>query len=381
MEKAYKYRLYPNKAQQESLEKHFGATRWVFNYGLQRKIEEYQKNKKNLSCFQIANELPKLKEKEETKWLKEINAQSLQMALRQLDNAYTAFFKKQSSFPKFKSKKNKKSFSLPQYNKIDFENEESVLSKIGKIKIAVDRRFEGRIIRATISKNSINQYFVSYIVDSKEEKIKPKKIMEKTTIGIDLGIKDFAVLSDGQRIENPRILKKSEQRLKILQRRLSRKEKGSQNRIKTRCKVAKLYNKISNQRSDFLHKLTHKLTHENQVDTYVLETLKVKNMIKNHCLARSILDAGWSEFIRQMKYKCDWYGKNLLFVGQFEPSSKMCGCGHIKNDLTLADREWKCEKCGIINDRDLLASQNIKRFAFRAGDARRACGVASLEER
>lgn len=364
MELSYKYRLYPNKTQQQILEKHFGATRWIYNYGLENKIKAYQKDKSNLSCFQISSELPKLKSNKETEWLKEINAQSLQMSLRQLDNAYTKFFKKQNKFPKFKSKKDKNSFSIPQGNSIDFKNVKAKFVKLGEIKIIIDRQFIGRIIKATISKNKVNQYFVSYTVDEKFEIIKPKKIKDKTTIGIDLGLKSFAVLSDGRTIENPKYFNKNEKRLTILQRRLSKKQKGSQNIKKANLKVAKLHNKISNQRSYFLHNFTHQLTHDNQVDTYAIENLNVKGMMKNHCLAKAIGDVSWGEFIRQLTYKSKWYGKNLIVIGRFEPSSKMCSCGYVNKDLTLADRKWTCPKCQTTHDRDLLAAQNIKKFAL-----------------
>ena len=364
IEKGYKYRLYPNKEQQQILEQHFGATRWIFNYGLERKIQVYQKDKSQISCFQIANELPKLKKQKETEWLKEINAQSLQMSLRQLDNAYTAFFRKQNKFPNFKSKKSKQTFSIPQGNKIDWENKKAQFIKLGAIKIKIDRQFYGRIIRATISKNNINQYFVSYCVESEEIVKKPKKVKEKTTIGIDLGIKIFAALSDGRKIENPKYLKKSEQRLKILQRRLSKKQKGSKNRKKAVYKVAKLHNKIKNQRLNFLHNITAQLVRDNQTDTYAIEDLNIAGMVRNHHLAQAISDASWSEFIRQLSYKSRWFGKNLLIIGRFEPSSKMCSCGYINGNLTLADRDWTCPKCNQLNDRDLLAARNIKHFAL-----------------
>ena len=362
MNKGYKYRIYPNKNQQVLLEKHFGATRWIFNYGLQRKIEKYQKEKKSLSCFQISKELPELKKKNE--WLKEINAQSLQMSLRSLDNAYTAFFKKHNKFPRFKTKKGRQAFSIPQGNKIDWENRKASFFKLGKIKIRVDRKFEGKILKATISRNNINQYFVSYTVEEDIKLPKPKKIKEKTTIGIDLGIKDFAILSNGKKIKNPKYLKNSEQRLKVLQKRLSRKKKGSQNRKKARFRVAKLYNKISNQRSNFLHNFTYQLTHDSQVDTIAIENLNVKGMMKNHHLAKAIADVSWGEFVKQLTYKCKWYGKNLLVIGRFEPSSKMCSCGYINHDLKLSDREWVCPKCGRKHDRDILAANNIKKFAL-----------------
>jgi len=365
IEKSYKYRLYPNKDQQTLLEKHFGATRWIFNYGLEKKIKTYQKTKKNLSCFQIMNELPKLKKKRKTEWLKEINAQSLQMALRQLDNAYTAFFKKQNRFPNFKSKKGKNSFSIPQGNKINFEKGIASFIKIGKIKIIIDRTFKDKIIKATISKNQINQYFVSYCVKTELKLPIPKTIKEKTTIGIDMGLKDFVVMSDGTKITNPKYLNESEQRLKVLQRRLSKKVKGSQNRKKARFKLAKLYNKISNQRSYFLHNLTYQLTHEKQVNSIAIENLNVKGMMKNHCLAKSISDTSWGEFVRQLTYKAKWYGKNLLIIGRFEPSSKMCSnCGCINQELKLSDRNWTCKECKTKHDRDINAAINIKKFAL-----------------
>jgi len=364
IKRGYKYRIYPNREQQILLEKHFGATRWIFNYGLEQKIKAYQKDKSQLSCFQIANELPELKKQKETEWLKEINAQSLQMALRNLDNAYTKFFRKKNDFPNFKSKKNKKSFSIPQGNKIDWKNKKASFVKIGKIKIVIDRIFSGQIIRATISKNSINQYFVSYLVKENIKLLIPKKIKDKTTIGIDLGLKHFAILSNGIKVDNPKFLIKSEQRLKILQKRFSKKQKGSNNGIKAKLKLAKIHNKISNQRSDFLHNFTNQLIRDNQTDTYAIESLNIKGMVKNHCLAKAINDVGWGEFVRQLQYKSKWYGKNLLIIGRFEPSSKMCSCGYVNKELKLSEREWACPKCKIKHDRDILASQNIKRFSL-----------------
>jgi len=363
MERAYKYRIYPTKTQQILLGKHFGATRWIFNYGLDKKIRTYEKTKKSPSCFDIMKELPKLKK--ENEWLKEVNAQSLQMSLRQLDNAYTAFFKKKNRFPNFKSRKGKNSFGIPQGNKIDFEKGIASFIKIGKIKIIIDRIFKSGITRATISKNRINQYFVSYITDNKQKLPVLKKVREKTTIGIDMGLKDFIVISDGKKITNPKYMKKSEQRLKILQKRLSRKKKGSQNRKKARFKVSKIHNKITNQRSNFLHNLTYQITHENQVNSIAIENLNINGMMKNHCLAKSISDASWGEFVRQLTYKCKWYGKNLLVIGRFEPSSKMCSkCGWINQGLKLSNRKWICPDCKTLHDRDINAAINIKKFAL-----------------
>jgi len=362
--KNYKIRIYPNNKQKVLLEKHFGANRWIYNYFLNKKIKVYQKEKKQVSCFQLINELPTLKK--ENIWLKDINAQSLQMSIRNIDNAFTRFFREKKGFPKFKSKRNtKNSFCLPQGNKVDFENRIISVVKIGKLKARFDRKFDGKIKSVFISKNSINQYYASITVETREIAVKSKKIEEKTTVGIDLGIKDFAVISDGRVIKNPKHLIKSEKRLKILHKRLSRKRKGSNNRRKEKHKLAKLYNKIKNQRSYFLHNLSYKLTHENQVNAIALETLNISGMIKNHCLAKSISDASWSEFVRQLEYKGVWYGVNILRIGRFEPSSKMCECGEINNSLTLKDREWKCKKCNKVNNRDLLASRNIKKFALQ----------------
>lgn len=362
--KGYKKRIYPRKEQIELIEKHFGAIRWVYNWGSNKKIKVYQNNKKNISCFELINELPKLKK--ENKWLKEINAQSLQMSLRNLDNAFTKFFREKKGFPKFKSKKkNKNSFQLPQGNKIDFKNRKLQVIKIGKLKIKLDKEFKGKIKTVIINKNNINQYFASIIVKTPDSYIEKKAVKKKTTLGVDLGIKDFAVLSDGKKIKNNKFLKNSEDRLKILHRRLSKKQKGSQNRKKAKFNLAKLYNKITNQRSDFLHKFTYQLTHDNQVQTIAIEDLNVDGMLKNHCLSKAISDVAWSEFRRQLSYKCKWYGKNLVVIGRFEPSSKMCSCGKINKELKLSDRKWTCKKCGLTHDRDILASQNIKRFALK----------------
>lgn len=363
IQKSYKYRIYPTKNQQELFEKHFGSVRWVFNWGLEKKIKAYQKNKRQLSCFDLINELTKLKKKKDYQWLNEANSQSLQMALRNLDNAFTSFFRKQNKFPKFKSKKyGKDSFQIPQHLKL--ENNKLSIPKIPYIKIKLSRPIEGKIKTATISKTPTNKYFISILTEQDKELPKKPKINEKSTIGIDLGIKTFATISDGRKIENPKYLKKSERKLKREQHRLSRKQKGSKNKEKQRLKVALIHEKITNQRSDFLHKLTHQLTHENQVKSIAIENLAVRNLLKNHYLAKAISDVTWQEFRRQLEYKCDWYGRNLLIIGRFEASSKTCTCGYINQDLKLSNRKWTCPKCKTKHDRDILASQNIKKFAL-----------------
>jgi len=374
IQKSYKYRIYPDKNQQELIEKHFGCARWAFNWGLEKKIKAYQKNKKQISYFDLTRELTKLKKKKDFQWLNEVNSQSLQQALRNLDNAFTGFFRRYNKFPKFKSKKeNRQSFQLPQGLKID--NNRLSIFKIPNIKVKSSSEIEGKIKTATLSKTPTNKYFISILVEQDKELPKKPKITEKTTIGIDLGIKHFATLSNGRKVENPKYLKKLLKKLAKQQKSLSRKKKGSNNRAKQRLKVALVHEKITNQRSDFIHKLTYQLTHENQVNSIAIEDLAVENMAKNHHLARAITDVAWQEIRRQLEYKCDWYGKNLLIIGRFEPSSKMCPkCGWINQELGLDQREWVCPRCGTKHDRDVSAAQNIKCFALY----RRACGNQRL---
>ena len=363
IQKSYKYRIYPTKSQQELLEKHFGCVRFIYNWGLEKKIKAYQKNKKRLSCFDLIKELTKLKKKKDFEWLNEVNSQSLQMSLRNLDNAFTSFFRKNNQFPRFKSKKNNRNnFQIPQGLKI--KNNKLTIFKIPNIKIRLSRKINGKIKTSTISKTPTGKYFISISIEQDKKIPRKPKITEKTTIGIDLGIKHFATISDERKIDNPKFLDKSLRNLKRQQRWLSRKKKGSNNKTKQRIKVALLFEKISNQRSDFLHKVSHQLTHENQVKSIAIEDLNVSGMLKNHYLAKSITDVSWGEFVRQLSYKCEWYGKNLLVIGRFEPSSKMCSCGYINKELKLSDREWTCPECKTIHDRDLLASQNIKKFAL-----------------
>jgi len=363
IKKAYKYRIYPNKEQQEIIEKHFGCTRWTFNWGLAKKIQAYQAEQKTLSGFDLMKELTQLKKQPEYQWLNEVNSQSLQMALRNLDNAFTAFFRQHHRFPRFKSKKTSKStFQIPQGLKL---NDKLSIPKIPNIKIKLSREIEGKIKTATVSKTKTGKYFISIQVEQDKEFPKKPAIKPETTIGIDLGLTHFATISDGRQIENPRHLKKSLDKLKRQQRQLSRKKKGSNNRDKQRLKVAKIHEQVSNKRSDFLHKVTHSLTHENQVESIAIEDLGVGNMLKNHRLAQAISDVAWSEWRKQLGYKTDWYGKNLLTIGRFDPSSRLCNvCGTVNNELKLSDREWICKGCKTKHNRDDLASRNIKQFAL-----------------
>ena len=365
--KAFKYRIYPTVEQKELIHQHFGSARWIYNYALnKKKMVAYQTEKKLLSCFDIQAEIPLLKKDEKTEWLKNVNSQTLQASVEHLDKAYSKFFKEKKGFPNFKSKhNNRQSFSVPQKGKVDFEASKLSLPKFKTdIKIVLHRKFEGKSKSITISKTPTGKYFASVLVEMNE--IIPTKtpIDENKAVGIDLGIKTFAVLSDGLSIENPRNLKRSLKRLKQCQRAMSRKKKGSSNRNKARLRLASIHEKVTNQRTDFLHKTSNMIVQN--YDTICLETLTASNMMKNHKLAQALSDIAIGKFNTQLEYKAKWYGKNILRIGRFEPSSHLCTCGIINKELKLSDRVWTCKSCNITHDRDVLASNNIKRMAFHS---------------
>lgn len=365
--KSYKYRLYPTDAQKVLIEKHFGCARFIYNYGLDLKIKAYQ-NKKKLTCLNIMNKIPNLKKQEEFKWLSEVSAQSLQMSLRNLDNAFQRFFKEKKGFPKFKSKKDsRKSYHIPQDNKVNFDINKLFVNKMRKkgIKCVFDRKFEGTIKTVTISKTPTNKYFASILVETKDE-LKPKQEVRKdTTVGIDVGIKTFIVCSDGKTFENQKYLSKSLQRLKILQRRASNKQLGSNNRRKANLKVALLHEYITNQRNNYIHNAIHWLTAQENIQTICIEDLDVSQMIKNKYISRSLFDVSFARFFEILRYKAEWQGKNIITIGQFDASSKICSaCGFYKSDLVLKDREWICPSCNTKHDRDLNAATNIKLFGL-----------------
>lgn len=355
MLKGLKYRLYPTNSQKELIAKHIGSSRFVFNLALETKNAAYIGNKHNYSAFDLVKQLPELKK--ELPWLKEVNSQSLQQSIQNMDIAFKKFFKG-AGFPKFKKKSNKGSFSVPQ--NVIVENDLLIIPKFKEgIKIKLHRPTQGVIKSATISVTPTGKYFVSILCDTKKEVPSKAPIKESTTIGIDLGIKDFTITSEGEVFENPKYLRKAQSKLKYVQRKYS-KHKGK----RTKKKLANLHEKVVNKRKDFLHKTSSELIKNH--DTIALETLAVKNMVKNHNLAQAISDASWSTFVSMLEYKADWYGKNILKIGRFEPSSKLhANCGYINKDLKLSDREWVCPKCGDVVSRDKNAAINIKSFALK----------------
>lgn len=334
------------------MDKHFGCVRFVYNHFLNERKEQYQANKKSDNYYAQAKTLTELKKQEETAWLKEVNSQSLQFALRCLDTAYVNFFRGNAKFPRFKSRKKKNSFTVPQFAKLEGGRFFAPKFKEG-IKVNVHREVKGKIGKCTLSKTPTGKYFVSIL---SEEQYQPK---EKTgaVCGIDLGLKDFAITSDGVKFKNNRYTKKYARELKKAQQHLSRKQKGSNGFEKQKLKVAKVHEKITNSRMDNLHKVSHQLVSD--YDVIALEDLNVKGMVKNHKLAKHISDASWGTFVRLLEYKADWNDKQIVKINRFYPSSKTCNeCGWINQDLKLSDRKWICRN-GHVLDRDLNAAINI----------------------
>jgi putative transposase len=356
MLKAFKYRISPTVKQAELINKHIGCARFVYNNALAFKQSEYAKDKTNHSWVSLVKRLPDLKK--ENDWLKEVNSQSLQQSIVNMNTAFENFFKGRADFPKFKKKGNGgQSFNIPQSIKVD--NDKLIIPKFKKgIGIVLHRPFKGEIRQATISRTPTGKYFVSILCETGEAEKQPTLVNEGTTVGLDLGIKSFLVASNGKEYNNPKYLRKSISRLKYQQRQFS-KHKSK----KRKHRVAILHEKVANQRKDFLHKVSTELIRENQ--SIALEDLNISGMLKNHCLAGSISDVSWGTFVTMLEYKAKWNGINILRIGRFEQSSKTCNhCGYINKELTLKDREWTCPDCGIVLDRDFNASINIKNFAL-----------------
>lgn len=373
MLKAYKYRLYPTETQKQSIQQHAGNCRWLWNYCLNLSSTTYKETGKGLSRYNLQKLIPQLKV--ENNWLALAYSQCLQSVLLNLDTSFKNFFKKRGGYPSFKSKHGKQSFQFPQNVKLD-GNQIKFPGKIGKVDIALSRKFEGKIKTCTISITPSGQYFVSILVDPvgfrvrsflPETRRDEKEIVNVQTagkaIGIDLGISSLITDSEGNKTANPKWLKHHEKNLKKKQQSLSRKVKGSHNRNKARKLVARVHSRIANVRADFLHKLSRKIVNENQV--VCVEDLNVKGMIKNRKLSKAISQVSWGMFKTMLEYKCEWAGKAYVEVDRFYPSSKTCShCGTKIEKLPLDIREWTCT-CGTTHDRDINAAINIREEGLR----------------
>jgi len=381
--RAYKYRIYPTKEQQVKINQTLGVCRFVYNYMLAKKNEAYKKDKTKLSAFDLCYDLPDLKK--EYPWIADVDSQAVQMAVKKIDSAFAKFFKG-AGYPNFKKRGDRQSFLCPNNTRrIDWEKSTLTIPKIQNIPIRLSRKFEGQIRNVTISRTPSGKYFASILVKDGIKIPDLLPIEKDKCIGIDTGIKSFVISSDGRKFEPNRKLKANLKRLKALQRRASRKVKGSANRRKANKRVAGLHEKITNKRLDYIHKVTHNLTSENQaVSTIFVEDLNISGLLKNHNLAQAMSDVSLSKFYEILGYKCKWKGINLVKIGRFDPSSKRCSCcGEIKKTLSLSERNWTCEFCGAEHDRDDNAAENILWYGLEkifnkniGGQPKRACGVA-----
>lgn len=368
MLKTYKYSLLPTEDQKAVFAQWFGSCRFVYNLGLEAKIAAWTSLKKNVTCFDLNKQLTELKHTE-CLWLKECPAQSLESSLANLDSAYTAFFKG-GGFPKFKKRSGRQSIQFRQNTVV--KDGKVRLSKMGWVDFVEHRPFgEGEVRTVIVSKVPTGKFFVSILIEDKKDLPEKRAIASETTVGIDMGLKTFATLSDGTQYANPRLLQASLKRLRLEQRKLSRRfKKGvktvdqSKSWHKQKLVVAKIHEKIKNQREDFLHKVSTEII--NRYDTVCLEDLNITGLMKNGKLSKAIADVSWYQFGQFLKYKAEWYGKNIKVIGRFDPSSKICStCGTINKELGLSDREWICGKCGAEHNRDQNAAINIKNFGLR----------------
>jgi len=359
MFKSTKYRLYPNKEQKVLLDKHFGCVRFIYNFGLELKNKTYQETGKSISRYEIQAKIPILKK--EKGFLKDVNSLSLQASLVNLDNAFSKFFKKTADYPNFKSKHiSRDSFQVVQNVKV-IGNKLFIPKFKQGIEVVISRPIIGEIKTCTVSKSPSGKYFISILTDTGIEIPTQLPLNLDKSIGLDVGIKTFVTLSTGEKIDNPKWISKSAKKLHRQQRIMSRRNKQSKRRDKQRQIVAVIHEKIANQRKDFHHKISKNIVDENQV--ICIEDLSIKNMIKNRRLSKAISDCGWGQFLSFIQYKAKWKGHTIIKIGRFEPSSKMCSCGKINNNLKQSDRTWKCS-CGLEHDRDILAANNIKKFAL-----------------
>jgi putative transposase len=357
--KTYRYRLKPMPQQAELFRQFAGARRWIWNWGLARRKAHYHDTGKALSYQALAAELTQLKRLPGYEWLREINSQSLQQALRDLDRAFVNFFDKRAHFPRFKTRKRSRlSFRIPQ--RVILKRDRLTVPKIGEVKLVLHRQIEGTLKSATFAQDATGTWYVT-LVCHVELADRPELPVEPT-VGVDLGLKDLIVTSDGKQVQAPRLYRAAERKLKRIQRHLSRCQQGSRNRERARRNVARQHQRVKNFRNDLLHKLSNALIR--QYNTVCIEDLNVSGLAKSK-LGKSVLDAGWSTLRFQLAYKALWCGKRLVTIGRFFPSTRLCpSCGRVNPDLTLADREWTCA-CGATYDRDLNAARNIRAEGLR----------------
>ena len=363
--RAYKFRFYPTTEQEQLLAQTFGCVRYVYNHVLRWRTDAYYKEQVKVGYVEANAELTRLKRIAEAEFLNDVSCVPLQQSLRHQQTAFKNFFEGRAKYPVFKSKKHRQS---AEFTKSAFKYKDGKLyiakSKV-PLKVKWSREIPSDISTLTISKDSAGRYFVSCLCEFEAEKLS----ITPQTVGIDLGINSLLITDKGEKIGNPRHTAKYEQKLAKAQRNLAKKQKGSVNRAKAKAKVAKIHAKIADSRLDNLHKLSRRLINENQV--ICVESLKVKNMIRNPKLSKHIADASWGEFVHQLKYKAEWADRSLVEIDQFYPSSKRCSCcGYISEKMPLNIREWECPECHTHHDRDVNAAKNIK----AAGLAVLACG-------
>ena len=360
MLKVVKVRIYPTEQQKVLLAKAFGTTRWVWNHFLALTNQTYKETGKGIAKYDMIKQLPPLKKQEETEWLSQTYSQSLQSVCLNLSRAFVNFFEKRARYPRFKSRHGRQSLIYPQNVKLG--KDKIYFPKLDWIEAVIHRPIEGSIRTVTITKNCAEQYYASVMFEDGKEKLSPST--EGKAIGLDLGLTHFCITSDSQKFANPKWFKKHERNLKIKQQQLSRKQKGSNNRNKSRIKVASLHNKITRCRGDFHHKLSRRIVNENQV--LVLENLAIKNLVKNHCLAKAISQVGWGQFCTMLKYKAEQEGKIYLEVDRFFPSSKTCHvCLNQVGSLPLDVRQWTCSSCTTTHDRDINAAISLRDEGLR----------------
>ena len=367
VKRAYRFRFYPTPEQEQNLAKTFGCARFAYNHMLRLRTDAWYKDQKRVGYHETSALLTELKKQPETLWLNEVSSVPVQQSLRHLQTAFGNFFAKRAKYPTFKSKHDKQA---AEYTSSAFKWDGKAL-KLAKMDAPLNIRWSRTLPKAakpttvTVSKDASGRYFASLLCD---DTVMPKSEVA-AQIGIDLGLTHFAILSTGEKIAAPNTFRKNEAKLATLQRRLAKKQKCSANRKKAKRKVARLHAKVADTRRDFLHKLSTRLVNENQV--IAIESLAVSNMQKNHCLAKSISDASWGEFVMQLEYKSLWYGRTLIGIDRWYPSSKRCSdCGHTVPKMPLKVREWTCPECGSIHDRDINAARNV----LTAGLAGLVCG-------